>query len=228
MELPARLSRADRVRSPGGSSARLLAVLVAAALLGLTACSGDDNEGARGRATTTTVRPTTTTTPGGSTVPSTTVAGGAVTTGAPGTTAPGGGAATTVTITIPPTVEPTTTIALPPGQVARTVAAGAVCQGTGQVCTPRSGHQVTTSRVLGFRFKANADSCSTIKLVVFLDGTRQGESPPVAPDQTVGYDFEQVPAGTYLLELQAEGLPGGCNTGTLVSWAGALTITTSV
>ncbi|MEA2932039.1 MAG: hypothetical protein QOI56_824 [Actinomycetota bacterium] len=175
---------------------------------------------------------------------STTTGASATTTSPPGTAETGTTVAVattrvTVVTTAPPTTDaetpnppaPTTaapTTQLPPGVVSQVVRAGRVCEGGGQLCTPRSAHQVVTSRVLGFRYKADPDSCSSIKIHVYLDGVPQGVSPVVAPEQTVGFDFDSVPAGTYLLELQAEGVPGGCNTGTLGSWAGQLTITTSV
>ena len=50
---------------------------------------------------------------------------------------------------------------------------------------------------------------------------------PLAPGQSTFVSFTPVAAGPHVVTVQATGIPGGCNTGTLSSWSGTLLATTS-
>ncbi len=104
--------------------------------------------------------------------------------------------------------------------------AGTTCESQGQLCTPRVGYPATTAGLLNLKYRANK-GCSSIKVHVILNGVEYWVSPPVAPEKEVAFAFSPLPPGTYTVELQAEGVLGGCNTGRLFSWGGALTLTTS-
>ncbi len=185
-------------------------------------------------------------------VPSTTTPDSAATTttpavvsSLPATTAPAGTAPVTSrpdpaalapgAVATPATPAPTTaatvtppTLQAPPATRFETyvLPAGTTCTSQGQLCSPTVSYPVSTAGFLHVSYQANR-GCSSIMLHVILNGAEHWVSPPVAPDQDAGFTFPRLPPGAYTLELQAEGIVGGCNTGRLLSWGGSVTIRTS-
>ena len=102
------------------------------------------------------------------------------------------------------------------------------CTSTGQSCLPvlsrRLHHDGGGIRV---RFVAHA-SCSSIKVAVRIVGWDEAISPPLTDAMTFNPVFPVLPIGDYTVQLQGEGITGGCNSGSLISWGGELAIVTSV
>ncbi len=102
------------------------------------------------------------------------------------------------------------------------------CTSGGQLCEPAYSTSVNTSSLLQAEFVASTTHCSSIKVHIFVDGSLVQISGALAPGESTGpLNFGPVTPGTHLLSVQAEGVPGGCNVGTLGSWGGDLTIQTS-
>jgi hypothetical protein len=107
--------------------------------------------------------------------------------------------------------------------------------GSGQFCpttanlrdNSASRLQFTTpagSRSVKVEFTANRNHCSDMIAHVFFDGREWG-SHIVHPGQTDGGGYEiPVDYGLHQVQVQAEGLSGGCNTGFVSAWGGVLRI----
>lgn len=104
------------------------------------------------------------------------------------------------------------------------------CTSTGQLCSPAYSRVVQTEGMLGLQFQNTDQACSELKVHVRLgNGQDAYVSEPLAAGKSFAYAFApNVPAGTYTVVLQGEGMVSGCNTGQLYSWGGKLTITTTV
>jgi hypothetical protein len=76
---------------------------------------------------------------------------------------------------------------------------------------------------LKVEFTANANHCSDIIAHIFIDGHEWGSN-VVHPGQSDGgYRIPVTPNAPHTLGVQAEGVPGGCNTtNTLRAWGGTL------
>jgi hypothetical protein len=99
---------------------------------------------------------------------------------------------------------------------------------TEQLCTPVPAVALPTDGVLKVAFEASATHCSSIIAHILVDGAERFASEVLAPGQGVGaQDFGPVPAGVHTVGVQAEGVPGGCNTGSLAIWEGTLALTLS-
>jgi hypothetical protein len=98
-------------------------------------------------------------------------------------------------------------------------------QKSGQLCPPvvyRQAYIDTPS--VKVEFTASGNHCSDIIAHVFVDGREWGSN-VVGPGQSDGgYEIPIEPAGLHKFGVQAEGITGGCNTGQLDSWGGALHI----
>jgi hypothetical protein len=70
-------------------------------------------------------------------------------------------------------------------------------------------------------FTANSGHCSDIIANIIVDGTWVGGI-VVGPGERDGGIVVPLTAGTHTIGVQAEGLPGGCNTGRLDSWGGTV------
>jgi hypothetical protein len=102
----------------------------------------------------------------------------------------------------------------------------AQCQpATSQVCPQEPGVNFTTdsAQFVDVQFTANQNHCSDIIVHVSIDGYVPNYLGRVGPGQTVGQGFGVGP-GNHVLNVRAEGVQGGCNTGALSSWGGIVRI----
>jgi hypothetical protein len=97
------------------------------------------------------------------------------------------------------------------------------CYTSGQLCSPPAQVTVETLGVLKARFTAAPTHCSSARVYISLGGVVRHTSPFLAAGQsTQMIDLGPVPAGTYTIQVQAEGTIGGCNSGHLSGWGGTL------
>ena len=111
------------------------------------------------------------------------------------------------------------------------------CTTSGQMCDPPFSTTVQTDSILRVQYFVPHSHCSPLRLHISVDGT------PVLTTASLGWfgaptPFNALPLttgivnlgpvspGTHTISTQAEGQIGGCNTGTLVSWAGDVQIIT--
>lgn len=92
--------------------------------------------------------------------------------------------------------------------------------------SPQLDHQETFETAGGgltMEFELSRGACSKARLHIFIDGkpVRQTE---FFDDTTGLLDLGPVPGGKHTLTLSPEGQQGGCNSGTLGSWGGTLTL----
>ena len=91
--------------------------------------------------------------------------------------------------------------------------------------SPQLDHQETfeTTGALKMEFALSPGACSKARLHILVDGTlvRQTE---FFDDTTGLLDLGPVSPGRHTLTLSPEGQSGGCNSGTLGSWGGTLTL----
>lgn len=103
------------------------------------------------------------------------------------------------------------------------------CTGDGQVCAPVFTTSVQTSGTLRVNFTASNKHCSDIRVRIFTDPSSYYTAGPLGPGQSTGWFLlGPVPAGIALVNIEAEGIVGGCNSGQLSSWGGTLRVETSV
>jgi hypothetical protein len=95
-----------------------------------------------------------------------------------------------------------------------------------QTCPPRDGLSVTTSGPIIIQFTAdgNPPQCAGIIAQIYVDGRLVNQT-RLEPGQSLSRDNNR-PPGTRQVEVQAEGVQGGCNTGAMSGWSGNLHITT--
>lgn len=80
-----------------------------------------------------------------------------------------------------------------------------------------------SSGSLKVKFEMQNGSCSSLRLHLYLEDQLVMETGYF--DQTSGVlDLGEVPAGAHTLRVSPEGMEGKCNTGTLESWGGTLTM----
>ncbi len=108
------------------------------------------------------------------------------------------------------------------------------CNSTGQLCSPAYQEAVSTTGNIFVRFTASPSHCSNINVRISVDGVQWEVLINLFPGQNAGIarlanlsQPSEFSAGTHTLSLQAEGIPGGCNTGDLASWSGTLEVWTS-
>lgn len=108
--------------------------------------------------------------------------------------------------------------------------------GSGQFC-PRDGIEYWPTKTQFFartpaikvEFTANQNHCSDMIAHVWIagggyDGSEWGSN-IVHPGQTDGgYEIPINESGLHQIGVQAEGVPGGCNTGSVSAWGGTLRI----
>ena len=103
---------------------------------------------------------------------------------------------------------------------------GATCSGGGQLCDNVAAISVSTTGLLQAQFNLGLTACSNIRIHFLVDGTEVAATGFVAPGGNSGlFNLGPVSSGSHLLGLRAEGQVGGCNVGTLVSWAGTALVT---
>jgi hypothetical protein len=79
------------------------------------------------------------------------------------------------------------------------------------------------ARTVKVEFTASPDHCSDIVAHIFVNGSEWGSN-TVGPGQSDGGYEVPVNYGLNQIQVQAEGVTGGCNTGALSSWGGVLRI----
>jgi hypothetical protein len=73
-------------------------------------------------------------------------------------------------------------------------------------------------------FTANANHCADMIAHLFFDGAEWGSN-IVHPGQTDGgYEIPIKRSGSHFVAVRAEGVPGGCNTGTVSAWGGTIRV----
>jgi len=98
------------------------------------------------------------------------------------------------------------------------------CLSTNQTCDNTPGAIVNTKgEHIRVEFIASTEHCSNIIAHIIVDGNEWGNK-LVKPGQSDGGYEIPVAAGTHNIEVRAEGVKGGCNTGRLASWKGTLEI----
>jgi hypothetical protein len=104
----------------------------------------------------------------------------------------------------------------------------ATCSGGGQLCNNVATIPVITTGLLQAQFSLGLTACSNIRIHFLVDGTEIAVTGFVAPGGTSSsLNLGPVSSGSHVLGLQAEGQVGGCNVGTLASWAGTALVTTA-
>lgn len=99
--------------------------------------------------------------------------------------------------------------------------------GGGQLSDPYFTVNVSTAGQLDVEYVASAGHCSNVIMHFLVDGTEQAVSGPLTPGQSTGFVvLGPVSPGTHTLGLQAEGVVGGCNAGTLGNWGGVANVRT--
>lgn len=97
-----------------------------------------------------------------------------------------------------------------------------------QTCAPRQGVTVYSNGPVFATFTADGPpaACAPGKARIFVDGKEQG-SAVVQPGQNDGGHHFNVAPGDHLVEVQMDGVLGGCNTGAMSGWSGKLRVETS-
>ncbi|HWX18413.1 MAG TPA: hypothetical protein VN578_00775 [Candidatus Binatia bacterium] len=102
------------------------------------------------------------------------------------------------------------------------------CSGYGEICSNTFNQPVRTSGVLTARYTAPAADCSYIRIHFLVDGQERAETEILVPGAASSwFNLGPVAHGSHLLQLQAEGFIGGCNTGSLSEWSGKLDVVTA-
>ncbi len=100
--------------------------------------------------------------------------------------------------------------------------------GRGQKSSATYAVPIRTTGELRAEYRAPASHCSSLKMHFLVDGVEKAVSGVIAPGGTSGVrELGPLVSGTHVLEYQAEGVIGGCNTGTLLAWGGDATVWTS-
>ncbi len=96
------------------------------------------------------------------------------------------------------------------------------CTSPGQLCDPKFSQSVsTTTGILKVEFSTSSSHCADMRLRIFVNSVEKAVSGRLPPNTSTGLiDVSPGAAGTYTVELQAEGFMGGCNTGRQTAWAG--------
>lgn len=97
-----------------------------------------------------------------------------------------------------------------------------------QNCAVRQGLTVDTNGPLFVTFTAdsNPPSCAPGRARIFIDGSEWG-SAVVWPDENDGGYYMDVSPGSHTVEVQMDGVLGGCNTGSMSGWTGYLHVETN-
>jgi hypothetical protein len=94
--------------------------------------------------------------------------------------------------------------------------------GNNEHCDQAPGATIdTTEQTLKIAFTASPKHCSDIQVTFLVDGKIVSGGLRVAPGQTVTAN-PGVGAGHHFVQVEANGIPGGCNQGRLDSWGGDL------
>ena len=101
------------------------------------------------------------------------------------------------------------------------------CTSAGQLCEPRYLMSVEPSGPVSgsVRVQASNEQCGDIVFHVSRDGASLGEIGPLGPHEGGLVTLTTIVPGVHTIGIQAEGLPGGCNTGRLASWRALIRLT---
>jgi hypothetical protein len=101
--------------------------------------------------------------------------------------------------------------------------------GDGELSTGIYTINVTTTGTLKVNYAAPREHCSSLRMHFLLDGQQKAVSGEIAPGQRTGFvDLGPVSPGNHVVGLQAEGIPGGCNTGRTLAWEGSAEVWTTL
>ena len=98
-----------------------------------------------------------------------------------------------------------------------------------QTCSPRQGLSVTTSTgtfLVTFTADGNPPSCAPGLAKIYIDGRQWASPARVDPGQSTAHDAIAAIPGTHQVEVQMDGVLGGCNTGSMSGWSGNLHVDT--
>jgi hypothetical protein len=104
-------------------------------------------------------------------------------------------------------------------------------QGSGQICpTGTPNYNLiqyafeANQPSIKVEFTANANHCADMIAHLYFDGTEWGSN-IVHPGQTDGgYEIPIDRSGHHFVAVRAEGVLGGCNTGTVSAWGGTIRV----
>lgn len=108
----------------------------------------------------------------------------------------------------------------------RNIAVVVICTSSGEVCSPSFATTFTPPAAgpANLSFTASTSGCSNAQVAFTVDGTLVGTTAFLAPGQTGLVTTGSLSATSHTVALQATGEVGGCNSGTLGSWGGTLTV----
>ena len=95
-----------------------------------------------------------------------------------------------------------------------------------QNCPVRHGLTVRTTGPLYVSFTGDPTACAAGKARVFVDGREWGGA-IVQPGGNDGGYYSATSAGIHNVEIQMDGVVGGCNTGSMSGWSGDLHVETN-
>lgn len=100
------------------------------------------------------------------------------------------------------------------------------CTSLGQTCTPVFSTQVTVNAgTLEVQFTPSSQHCSVLAASIAVNGGAAQTTAFLAPGvSSPFFSFGNVAAGTYTITVQGIGQTGGCNTGSLINWMGAINV----
>ena len=106
---------------------------------------------------------------------------------------------------------------------------GEVCATSGQICSTAHSFSInlTRSADLEIKYTIGSNHCSPIRVRVFADGVERaltGTLGYTGPSSTT-VNLSNMSSGAHSISLKAEGIVGGCNNGSLVSWGGSVVVT---
>ena len=102
----------------------------------------------------------------------------------------------------------------------------AFCSGGGQLCNDIKTFTVNVPNGAtgGADFRPGPLTCSDVRIHFFVDGVEKALTGFAGPGGDTGFvSLGFVSQGKHTIGVQAEGEVGGCNAGTLGSWAGTVT-----
>jgi hypothetical protein len=85
----------------------------------------------------------------------------------------------------------------------------------------------TSAAPVTVTYIASSGHCSPVKMIVYVDGKKVGETPKVNANGIARVSFDVAPGARHRLAFVEQGFVGGCNSGELVSIAGKLETTYS-
>jgi hypothetical protein len=97
----------------------------------------------------------------------------------------------------------------------------------GQHCPDIPKNSVNTFGPLVMQFTASTAGCSSLSVQILVDGVPRSLN-VLSPGQQTPAVRAWVPSGTHEVAVQAVGVKGGCNSGTLTAWSGKLNVLTNV